>query len=274
MSSPVIRVENLSKSYLIGHQAEQERYTALRDVFGRQLKSFARKAGDLLRGRPIIQGDKIEEFWALKDVSFEVQQGEVLGIIGRNGAGKSTLLRLLADITQPDVGLIERANVRASLLTLRVGFLPHLSGRENAILGGMVLGLHRKEAKERLPRILEFADLGEFIEQPLRTYSSGMKARLGFSVAFAVDPDILLVDEVLGVGDVEFKARSTEMMREKIKSDKTVVLVSHSTSLIKDLCDRVVWIEGGVSRAEGPTEEVMKEYHAFMKSLAKKKAAG
>ena len=212
-----------------------------------------------------------ERFWALRDVSFDLYHGESLGIIGRNGAGKSTLLRLLAGITQPDKGVVERNAVSASLLTLQVGFLPHLSGRENAVLGGMFLGLRRQDIGKKMPGILEFAELDEFIDQPLRTYSSGMKARLGFSVAFAANPDILLVDEVLGVGDADFRRRSTAVMREKIRSEKTVVVVSHNPRLIRELCDRVVWIERGVSKAEGPSEEILEQYDDYVKSRAKQR---
>ncbi|MEM7480886.1 MAG: ABC transporter ATP-binding protein [Acidobacteriota bacterium] len=207
-----------------------------------------------------------EKHWALKNISLDVSSGETLGVIGRNGAGKSTLLRLLAGIIRPDRGRYANYGCRATLLSLKVGFVPYLTGRENAILSGMLLGMERKELLRKLPAIIEFAELEEFIDEPVQTYSSGMQARLGFSTAFHVDPDVLLVDEVLGVGDAEFVAKSTAMMRQKILSDHTVVLVSHSAETIRTLCDRVVWIEGGCTQASGQVEAVL---DAYQRSLSK-----
>lgn len=201
-------------------------------------------------------------FWALRDISFSLYHGESLGVVGRNGAGKSTLLKILAGIINPDRGHVMRADLRAALLSLRIGFVPYLTGRENAILSGMLMGLRRREMERDIDEIFAFAELEEFIDQPLRTYSSGMNARLGFAVAFRSDPDILLVDEVLGVGDADFKKKSTELMRQKIRSDKTVVIVSHSASLIHELCDRAVWIDKGETKAEGDADEVLAQYAA------------
>jgi lipopolysaccharide transport system ATP-binding protein len=200
------------------------------------------------------------EFWALEDVSLTVNRGETLGVIGRNGAGKSTLLRLLAGIIRPDRGIVENLGYQSTLLSLQVGFVDYLSGRENVILSGMLLGMHRREIEEKMASIIEFAELGEFIDQPIQTYSSGMRARLGFSTALHVEPDILLIDEVLGVGDAEFKEKSTRAMRERMRSDRTVVLVSHSLGLIRSVCDRVVWIEKGRNREEGDPKTVGKSY--------------
>lgn len=202
-----------------------------------------------------------EPFWAIKDVSFDLYHGETLGIIGRNGVGKSTLLRMMAGIIKPNTGTFINNGYRASLLSLQLGFIPHLSGRENAILSGMLMGLRKKEIKAKIDAILEFSDLGEFFEQPIATYSSGMKARLGFSVAFQVDPDILLLDEILGVGDEEFRKKSTKVMREKIRSNKTIVFVSHQAGMIKQLCNRAVWIEKGISKAEGTPSDVLAQYN-------------
>lgn len=210
-----------------------------------------------------------ERFWALRDVSFELRHGESLGIIGRNGAGKSTLLQLLAGILRPDQGTLINHGVRATLLSLQIGFVPYLNGRQNAILSGMLLGLSKQEVEQKMTEIQAFSELGEFFDQPINAYSSGMKARLGFSVAFQLDPDVLLIDEVLGVGDAEFKAKSSRMMREKIRSDKTIVLVSHSPDTIRQLCDRAVWIDNGVTRAEGDTVEVLKCYERFLNSKEK-----
>jgi lipopolysaccharide transport system ATP-binding protein len=201
-----------------------------------------------------------ERFWALTDVSFSLYRGESLGIIGRNGAGKSSLLKVMAGIIEPDRGCVVRTDLRIDLLSMRVGFQPHLNGRENAILSGMLMGLRRHQMEAGLREIIAFAELEDFMDQPLRTYSAGMKARLGFAVAFMADPDILLIDEVLGVGDTDFRKKSTELMRRKIQSDKTVVVVSHNALIIRELCDRVVWIERGRTRQIGNAEEVLTSY--------------
>lgn len=200
------------------------------------------------------------KYTPLNNISFDLHRGETVGIVGRNGAGKSTLLRLIAGILEPDVGHIVNRGARVSLLSLGVGFVPHLSGRENAMLSGMLLGLRRAEIARRMDAIREFSGIEDFFDQPLRTYSSGMKARLGFSVAIQVDPDVLLIDEVLGVGDEEFRIKSTAEMKRLIKSDKTVVLVSHSLPMVKELCDSVVWIDGGIVKGAGDTEALLKLY--------------
>jgi len=211
-----------------------------------------------------------DRFWALQDVSFALFRGESLGIIGRNGAGKSTLLRLLAGISKPDKGTLVNHGCTTSLLSLQAGFVPHLSGRDNAMISGLTLGISKNTIKEKMEAIREFSGLEEFFEEPVHSYSSGMKARLGFSVAFQLDPDILLVDEILGVGDELFKRKSSTAMKEKIRSHKTVVLVTHAAGTIRELCDRAVWIEQGESRAEGPAKAVMNEYEAFIKIRTKK----
>ncbi len=198
-----------------------------------------------------------EPFWALKDVSFDLFRGETLGVIGRNGSGKSTLLQLLAGIILPDRGTLRRNAQRAALLSLSLGFKGTLTGRQNAVLSGMLHGLRRHEIERCLPAIEEFAELGDFMDQPVRTYSAGMRARLGFSVAILADPDILLIDEVLGVGDAEFRRKSSEALRTRIKADRTVVLVSHNTSTISLLCDRAVLIEDGGVTADGDTAVVI-----------------
>jgi len=198
--------------------------------------------------------------WAIRQLSFEVHAGETLGIIGHNGAGKSTLMKVLTGILAPDEGEVIRNCETASLLTINLGFMPHLSGRDNAILSGMLLGLSQAEVRSKLPAIIEFSELEKFIDEPFRTYSAGMKARLGFGIAFASDPDVILIDEVLGVGDRDFRRKSTAAMREKIHSDKTVVLVSHSEAMIRDTCDRLIWIDQGGVAAEGDVETVLAAY--------------
>jgi lipopolysaccharide transport system ATP-binding protein len=207
---------------------------------------------------------KPKKFWALKDVSFDLFHGETLGVIGGNGAGKSTLLRLLAGIIAPDKGRIIHDELNISLLGLNVGFISHLTGRNNAVLSGMLMGARREEIEAKLDDIIEFAEIGEFIDEPVRSYSSGMRARLGFSVAIQADPDILLIDETLGVGDARFARKSSKAMRQKIKSNKTIVLVSHSEKMVRRMCDRVVWIDKGVSRREGDTDSIMDEYMESM----------
>jgi lipopolysaccharide transport system ATP-binding protein len=202
-----------------------------------------------------------EPFWALKDVSFDLYPGETLGIIGRNGVGKSTLLRLMAGIIKPNTGYFINNGYQISLLSLNLGFIYYLTGRENAILSGMLMGLRKAEIQAKMEAIIEFSELGKFFDQPIATYSSGMLARLGFSVAFQVDPDVLLIDEIFGVGDAEFRQKSTRLMQDKIQSHQTIVFVSHQDALIRQLCQRVVWIEDGISKAEGLAAHVLKEYH-------------
>jgi lipopolysaccharide transport system ATP-binding protein len=211
------------------------------------------KGGGLFRRRRM-------EFWALRNVSFSLRAGETLGVIGKNGAGKSTLLRLLAGILKPDEGEFVNHGFQTTLLSLQVGFIPHLSGRMNIVLSGILLGLTRREIEEKMASIIDFAEIGDFIDEPLQTYSSGMRARLGFSTAFHADPDVLLIDEVLGVGDASFVKKSKKVMRERIQSDKTVVLISHSAGQIRSLCERVVWIDGGTVAMDGPAEEVLDAY--------------
>lgn len=207
-----------------------------------------------------------ERYVALSDVSFEVEHGETLGVVGRNGAGKSTLLRIIADIVKPDRGEVINHGVTVSMLSLNLGLDPQLNGIDNAILSALLLGFKRKEAENNLQRIIEFSELGDFIRQPVKTYSSGMLTRLGFSIAIHLQPDVLLIDEVLGVGDVEFRAKSSEFLKSKITSNQTVVLVSHQAAELKALCDRVIWIEDGVARKIGPASEIIDGYESFLLS--------
>jgi lipopolysaccharide transport system ATP-binding protein len=201
-------------------------------------------------------------FWALEDVSVTLARGTRLGVVGRNGAGKSTLLRTLAGIIVPDRGRVVRAPVTCQLLSLAVGFVQHLSGRDNAILSGLLLGLRRREIERRLPAIREFSELGDFFEQPISTYSTGMMARLGFSVALQVEPEVLLIDEVLSVGDTEFQQKSGAELRNRIHSGTTVVFVSHSDALVRQVCDRALWVEHGRSVMQGAVDDVLRAYHA------------
>jgi lipopolysaccharide transport system ATP-binding protein len=209
----------------------------------------------------------VKEYWALKDVSLKLYRGETLGVLGSNGAGKSTLMKLLAGIIGHDCGKMYcKEDLKISLLALGIGFEGTLTGRENAILSGMLFGLHRRTIEKRLPKIIEFSELTKFIDQPYYTYSTGMGARLGFSVAMEVDPDVLLMDEVMGVGDMNFAAKSSKVIMEKIQSDMTVVLISHDPGAIRKLCTRATWIDQGVTQCEGSTEEVITRYEHFMKT--------
>jgi len=203
-------------------------------------------------------------FWALEDVSLTLRRGERLGVIGRNGAGKSTLLRAIAGILVPDRGTIRRAPVSCQLLSLSLGFVPHLSGRDNAVLSGLMLGLRRRDIIARLPAIREFSELGDFFEQPIAAYSAGMVMRLSFSVAIQVEPDVLLIDEVLAVGDTEFQQKSGAAMHARMGEGHTVVLVSHDEQQISALCDRVLWIEHGRSVLESDRDTVFAAYHRDM----------
>lgn len=204
---------------------------------------------------------KYQTFWGLSDISFRLHAGETLGVIGGNGAGKSTLLRLIAGIIEQDRGSVKRDHsARASLLALNAGFRPELAGRDNAILSGMLLGMSYADVKKRLPEIEEFCGIGDFFDQPVAVYSTGMRARLGFAVAVCADPDILLIDEVLGVGDQAFQEKSSEAMRQKINSNKTVVLVSHSMAAVSELCDTVLWIHKGCTVGMGDTDYIISEY--------------
>jgi lipopolysaccharide transport system ATP-binding protein len=182
---------------------------------------------------------------ALTNVSFDVRKGETLGIIGRNGAGKSTLMKVMARIVNPDEGVVRGSAQKVQLLSLQVGFIPELSGRENAILSALLFGLAKKDIIKKLPEIIDFSGLGDAIHDPLNTYSSGMRARLGFAVSCQTDPDLLLIDEALGVGDKDFREKSRNVILQRMKSDKSFVIVSHNEATILEHCKRAVWIEGG-----------------------------
>lgn len=205
---------------------------------------------------------KKRRFWALEDVSLDLYKGETLGVIGRNGAGKTSLLKLMAGILAPDRGQVVNNGYRAALLSLQIGFVPNLTGRENVYLSGMMMGLRRQAIDSRIEKIAQFSGLGEFFEQPLRTYSTGMRARLGFSVAIEAHPDVLLIDEILGVGDGDFRVKSTEAMRSLIKSNKTVVFATHQLNLARTLCDRVIWVENRVVQALGKGDEIIEAYQS------------
>jgi lipopolysaccharide transport system ATP-binding protein len=241
----VIRAEAVGKKYIIGHEARREGYAALRDVLARTVKDTWRKTLDMASGRTVISGDTIEEFWALKDVSFEVERGEVLGIIGRNGAGKSTLLKILSRITEPSEGRIVINGRVSSLLEVGTGFHPELTGRENIYLNGAILGMTRAEVKRKFDDIVAFAEVERFLDTPVKRYSSGMYVRLAFAVAAHLEPEILIVDEVLAVGDAEFQQKCLGKMSDVATGGRTVLFVSHNAGAIESLCDSCMLLDGG-----------------------------
>lgn len=265
MSENAIVVENLSKRYLIGHQFSSSqgryKYIALRDIIGREISNFARKAADVVRGRQVLEGDEIEEFWALKDVSFEVKQGEVLGIIGRNGAGKSTLLKILSRITEPTKGRVLLRGRVASLLEVGTGFHPELTGRENIFLNGAILGMTQRVIRRRFDEIVAFAEVEKFLDTQVKHYSSGMYVRLAFAVAAHLDPEILIVDEVLAVGDAEFQKKCLGKMGEVSRGQgRTVLFVSHSMESVLKLCTRGILFESGCVRTMGDVKTIVPDY--------------
>jgi ABC-type polysaccharide/polyol phosphate transport system ATPase subunit len=268
MSDTVISVENLSKSYLIGHDGPQERYHSLRDTLVRHGKNYVRKAIDMARGRQIIQGDSVEEFWALKDVSFEVKRGEVLGIIGRNGAGKSTLLKILSRITEPTSGRVVLDGRVASLLEVGTGFHPELTGRENIFLNGAILGMTKAEIRKKFDEIVDFAGVEKFLDTPVKRYSSGMYVRLAFAVAAHLEPEILIIDEVLAVGDAEFQKKCLGKMQEVAKGGRTVLFVSHNMGAVRALCSQAIILDKGLVVAGGPCITLLETYLAGVRSTA------
>jgi lipopolysaccharide transport system ATP-binding protein len=240
---PAVVVDHVSKKFRLYHERNQSLKAAI------------------LRRRKAVH----EDFWAVRDVSFEVPHGETFGLIGRNGSGKSTLLKTLARIYRPDEGSIRMNGRVASLLEVGSGFHPELSGIENIFLNGSILGLSRKEIKARLDEIIDFSGIGQFIDQPVKNLSSGMYVRLGFSVAINVRPDILIVDEVLAVGDGAFKKKSREKFRELTGEGRTVILVSHSLGQVRDMCHSAAWLERGRLREIGDAKAVTASYEASLK---------
>ena len=238
MSSPVVVVENVSKKYRL----YRERNNSLKIA--------------IMRGGRA----KVDMFWALQDVSFEVYEGSTTGLIGENGSGKSTMLKCLARILRPDTGSVSVTGKMSALLELGAGFHPELSGRENVFLNGAILGLKQKELAAKFDDIVDFAGIGQYIDEPVKNYSSGMYVRLGFSVAINVEPDILLVDEVLAVGDEAFQRKCLERFADLKNSGKTVIIVSHSMGSVINMCDHVIWFKKGRKMADGDPRQVVEAY--------------
>ena len=267
MGDVVIKAEGLGKSFIIGHQ-QAERYTALRDVLANNVRGFLRKTKDMLKGGQMVEGDE-EEFWALKNIDFEIKQGDRVGIIGRNGAGKSTLLKLLSRITEPTQGRITLNGRVASLLEVGTGFHPELSGRENIFLNGAILGMGRAEIKKKFDEIVAFAEVEKFLDTPVKRYSSGMYVRLAFAVAAHLEPEILIVDEVLAVGDAQFQKKCLGKMEDVSKNEgRTVLFVSHQMDAIETLTSRAIYLKGGTINAIGETKKIVNQYlHDFESNL-------
>lgn len=249
MNNLAIRVESLSKKYLLGNVTSD----TLRDQLSHTLKRFVGRQNHLPK-------QETNSIWALKDISFEVKEGEVLGIIGKNGAGKSTLLKLLSRITHPTSGHIEVYGRVASLLEVGTGFHPELTGRENIYLNAAILGMKRHEIRSKFDEIVAFAEIDKFIDTPVKRYSSGMYMRLAFAVAAHLEPDILIIDEVLAVGDSAFQKKSLGKMDEVSKSGRTVLFVSHNMATIRSLCTRSVWLDYGEIKMIGKTSDIVDRY--------------
>ena len=259
MSDYMIKVENLSKSYQIKHQ-NAERYTALRDVITNNVKHMGQRL--LGRSNGNGHGPSRETFWALDDVSFEVKQGERVGIIGRNGAGKSTLLKILSRITEPTKGRVRLRGRVASLLEVGTGFHPELTGRENIYLNGAILGMTRDEIKRKFDEIVAFAEVEKFLDTPVKRYSSGMYVRLAFAVAAHLEPEILVVDEVLAVGDAAFQKKCLGKMEDVAGEGRTVLFVSHQMAAIQNLSSRTIWLNKGTVIKDSDTKSTLNEYMA------------
>ncbi len=256
----VIQAEKISKRYRIG---EHERYHALRDVFTRALRSPL----------SFLRRSHRETFWALKEASLDVREGEVLGLIGRNGAGKTTFLKILSRITRPTSGWAEIRGRVGSLLEVGTGFHPELTGRENTFLSGAILGMSKREISRKFDEIVSFAELEKFIDTPVKYYSSGMYVRLAFAVAAHLEPEILLVDEVLAVGDLEFQKKCLGKMGEVSKGGRTIVFVSHQIGQIRRLCERVIWIDRGAVKRDGEVLDVVSAYETASAERAPQESA-
>jgi len=256
----VIKVENLSKKYIIGHQ-KKESYTALRDVLSNGAKNLVRRFRPFTINLSPFTNSSQEEFWALKDVSFEIKQGDRVGIIGRNGAGKSTLLKILSRITEPTSGKISIKGRVSSLLEVGTGFHPELTGRENIFLNGAVLGMPRSVIKKKFDEIVAFAEVEKFLDTPVKHYSSGMYVRLAFAVAAHLEPEILIVDEVLAVGDAQFQKKCLGKMEEVGKQGRTILFVSHNMGMITSLCEKAILLESGQVVKTGSASEIVLHYY-------------
>jgi lipopolysaccharide transport system ATP-binding protein len=241
----VIRAEGLGKKYVIGHVGRGAGYATLREAVVARTRCFVRRASDVVRGRPIVAGDTFEDVWALRDVNFAITRGDAVGIVGRNGAGKSTLLKLLSRITEPSAGRITIKGRVGSLLEVGTGFHPELSGRENIYLNGTILGMTRRDIDAKFDQIVAFAEVERYLDTPVKRYSSGMYVRLAFAVAAHLEPQILVVDEVLAVGDAAFQKKCLGRMSEVSQEGRTVLFVSHNMGAVTQLCSKALLLQAG-----------------------------
>ena len=248
MSADLVQISSVSKAFVLRHNRSNSLKSSFIGLFNPRYREIK------------------ETFWALQDVSSTLMSGETLGLVGRNGSGKSTLLRIIAGIYEPTKGtiLMNRPIRTGAMIELGVGFHPELTGRENVFLGASIHGLTRKEIVDIYPAVVEFAELEESMDLPIKNYSSGMQARLGFALAVGLQPDLLLVDEILSVGDEAFQKKCIEKMKQIQLAGKTVVLVSHNSEMIKNFCDRVCFLDQGLLRSIGKPEEVLRDYHELL----------
>ncbi|GAB4252470.1 MAG: hypothetical protein Kow0079_07250 [Vicingaceae bacterium] len=240
---PIIEAKNIGVKFTLSRFKKKTIRTFAEELFGINKQSKQNK-----------------EFWALKDVSFDVNEGDILGVLGSNGSGKSTLLRTIAGVYTPDKGSMKVRGTVSPLLSLGTGFKPELNGLENIFLNGVIMGFTRKEIKENLEEIIDFSEIRDFINEPVKNYSSGMRARLGFSIAVHLKRDIMLIDEILGVGDFKFRKKSQDKMKEIIKSGQTIIIVSHNLDSIKEYATKAIWINKGVLMDSGKVDDVLNNY--------------
>jgi len=260
MSETVIKSEHLGKKYIIGHQSTRG-YKTFREQMLQHVHNFYSRTKKLVSGQEVLEGDELEDFWALKDLNFEIKKGDRVGIIGKNGAGKSTLLKVLSRITEPTTGKVFIKGRVASLLEVGTGFHPELTGRENIFLNGAIMGMSRAEIKRKFNEIVDFSGVEKFLDTPVKRYSSGMYVRLAFSVAAHLEPEILVVDEVLAVGDAEFQKKCLGKMQDVSDAEgRTVLFVSHNLMALSSLCNKGIYLKQGQMQLQGNIEEVLSRY--------------
>src|SRR6187399_1390151 len=263
MAESVIKAEGLGKKYIIGHQGTKG-YKTFREQVLQHVHNFYSRTKKLVRGQEVLEGDEVEEFWALKDLNFEIKKGDRVGIIGKNGAGKSTLLKVLSRITEPTTGKVFIKGRVASLLEVGTGFHQELTGRENIFLNGAILGMGRAEIKRKFDEIVAFSEVERFLDTPVKRYSSGMYVRLAFAVAAHLEPEILIVDEVLAVGDAQFQKKCLGKIQDvSANQGRTVLFVSHQINSVTRLCKKALWLNHGKIRQYGPADTVCHSYLAL-----------
>src|SRR6187399_2204475 len=268
MAESVIKAEGLGKKYIIGHQGTKG-YKTFREQVLQHVHNFYSRTKKLVRGQEVLEGDEVEEFWALKDLNFEIKKGDRVGIIGKNGAGKSTLLKMLSRITEPTTGKVFIKGRVASLIEVGTGFHGDLSGRENIFLNGAILGMSQAEIKRKFDEIVAFSGVEKFLDTPVKRYSSGMYVRLAFSVAAHLEPEILIVDEVLAVGDAEFQKKCLGKMKDVSSNEgRTVLFVSHNMGTILQLCQSCILLQNGMVESIGKPQTIIEDYYNNKNSIS------